>query len=155
MLRSSRELRALHERRAGRGAGGGSGRRGTDGAVAVVDEALIARGQCQVAATGDPTAHAVMVVIRETARRLGRSDLRGVVVFATVEPCAMCVGALLEADVDRLVYAMPDAAAGAAGSAVQLTDGDLLPRRLEVVSGIMAREATDLRDRAILGAARV
>lgn len=123
-----------------------------DGAVAVVDEALVARGQNQVAASGDPTAHAVMVVIRETARRLGRTDLSGVVVFTSIEPCAMCVGALLEADVDGLVYAIADAEIGAAGSAVQLTSGEALPRRLEVISGIMQREAAELLDHSTLGA---
>lgn len=116
-----------------------------DGAVAVLDEALVARAHPQVMTTGDPTAHAVMVVIREAARRLGRSDLSGLVVFSASEPCAMCVGALLEADVDGLVYALPDPAAGAAGSVLQLAANDRLPRRLSVVSGIMQREATELR----------
>ncbi len=108
-----------------------------DGAVAVFDEALVARARHQVESTGDPTAHAVMTVVREAARRLGRSNLAGLVVFAAVEPCAMCVGALIEADVDGVVYAMPDARSGATGS---VTSG-----RLSVVSGIMQREATELR----------
>lgn len=108
-----------------------------DGAVAVLDEALVARGHPQVVTTGDPTAHAVMVVVREAARRLGRADLSGLIVFSAVEPCAMCIGALLEADVDGLVYATTDAKAGAAGS--------IPPGRLSVVSGIMAREAAELR----------
>jgi tRNA(Arg) A34 adenosine deaminase TadA len=108
-----------------------------DGAVAVLDEAMVARGHPQVVTTGDPTAHAVMVVVREAARRLGRADLSGLIVFSAVEPCAMCVGALLEADVDGLVYATPDAKAGATGS--------VAPGRLSVVSGIMAREAAELR----------
>lgn len=120
-----------------------------DGAVAVLDEAMVARGRCQVGATGDPTAHAVMAVLREAARRLGRADLSGLIVFSTIEPCAMCVGALLESNVDGLVYAMPDARSGAAGSAVQLTSGASLPRRLSVVSGIMEREATELRSGAL------
>jgi tRNA(adenine34) deaminase len=120
-----------------------------DGAVAVLDEALVARARNQVVASGDPTAHAAVVVVREAARRLGRSDLRGVVVFTAIEPCPMCVGALLESDVDRLVFAMPDPTSGAAGSVVQLANGKLLPRRLEVVSGIMQREAFE-----VCGAAR-
>ena len=89
-----------------------------------------------------------MVVVREAARRLARTDLSGVVMFTAVEPCAMCVGALLESDVDGLVFAMPDPVAGAAGSVVQLASGKLLPRRLEVVSGIMQREAAEIRDGA-------
>jgi len=116
-----------------------------DGAVAVLDEALVARGHSQVEATGDPTAHAVMVVVREAARRLGRSDLSGLIIFSANEPCTMCVGALLESDADGLVYALSDSKSGAAGSAVQLTSGDVLPRRLSVVSGIMQREASELR----------
>ncbi len=134
---------ALAEARAALDAG-----EAADGAVAVLDEALVARGRCQVETTGDPTAHSVMVVLREAARRLGRSDLSGLIVFTAVEPCAMCVGALLESDVDGLVYAVPDARSGAAGSAVQLTAGNLLPRRLSVVSGIMQREAVELRGAA-------
>ena len=134
---------ALSEARAAAAAG-----EAADGAAAVLDEALVARGHSQVLATGDPTAHAVMVVVREAARKLGRSDLRGVVIFTAVEPCAMCVGALLESDVDGLVFAMPDPVAGAAGSVVQLASGKFLPRRLEVVSGIMQREAAEIRDGA-------
>jgi tRNA(adenine34) deaminase len=108
-----------------------------DGAVAVLDEALVARGHPQVVTSGDPTAHAVMVVLREAARRLGRADLSGLIVFSAVEPCAMCVGAMIESDVDGLVYATPDAKSGATGS--------VAPGRLSVVSGIMAREAAELR----------
>jgi len=139
---------ALAEARAAQAAG-----EVADGAVAVLDEAMVARGRCQVETTGDPTAHAVIAVLREAARRLGRSDLSGLIVFSAVEPCAMCVGALLESDVDGLVYATPDARTGAAGSAIQLTSGDLLPRRLTVVSGIMQREAAELLG-AVMGAPR-
>src|SRR4051794_19638007 len=134
---------ALSEARAAAAAG-----EAADGAVAVLDEAMVARAQAQVAATGDPTAHAVIVVVREAARRLARADLRGVVVFTAVEPCAMCVGALLESDVDKLIFAMPDPLSGAAGSAIQLASGKLLPRRLDIVSGIMQREAAEIRDGA-------
>lgn len=115
-----------------------------DGAVAVVDEALVARGRNQVNATGDPTAHAVMVAVREAARRLGRNSLSGVTVFVASEPCPMCVGALVAADADGLVYALADPAVGAAGSVVQLADNENLPVRLRVVSGIMQHEAAEL-----------
>jgi tRNA(adenine34) deaminase len=114
-----------------------------DGAVAVLDEALVARGHNQVESTGDPTAHAVMVVLREAARRMGRSKLSGMVIFAAYEPCTMCVGALMESDVDGLVYALPDPAKGAAGSVVAPTS-DTLRRRVRVVSGIMQAEAAEL-----------
>ena len=114
-----------------------------DGAVAVLDEAMVARGHNQVEATGDPTAHAVMVVLREAARRLGRARLSGLVIFSTNEPCTMCAGALLESDVDVLVFALPDPDRGAAGSATGST-ADNLRRRVRVVSGIMQAEAAEL-----------
>ena len=114
-----------------------------DGAVAVLDEALVARGRGQVQSTGDPTAHAVMVVLRETARRLGRSNLAGLIIFATTEPCAMCVGALLESDVDGLVFALPDPIRGAAGVNGR-SAGEALRDRVRVVSGIMQAEAAEL-----------
>jgi tRNA(adenine34) deaminase len=114
-----------------------------DGAVAVLDEAMVARGHDQVESTGDPTAHAVMVVLREAARRLGRSKLSGMIIFAANEPCIMCVGALLESDVDGLVFALPDPARGAAGSSAVAT-ADALRRRVRVVSGIMQTEAAEL-----------
>jgi tRNA(adenine34) deaminase len=127
---------ALAEARAAMQAGDAA-----DGAVAVLDEALVARGKHQVESTGDPTAHAVMTVLREAARRLGRSNLSGLIVFSAVEPCAMCVGAMIESDVDGLVYAMPDAKSGATLSVTS--------RRLSIVSGIMQREATELRAGAL------
>ena len=115
-----------------------------DGAVGILDDALVARGQEQVRSSSDPTAHAVIVTLREAARRLGSPSLRGLTVFATREPCTMCVGALLESDADAVVYALPDDVSGAAGGAVHLARGDLLPRRLNVVSGILQGEAAEL-----------
>lgn len=116
-----------------------------DGAVAIVDEAMVAHGRPTVRATSDPTAHAVVNAVRETARRLGRPSLAGVTVFSVMEPCAMCVGALLAADADGLVYALPDPVYGACGSVVQLADRGAGPSRLRVVSGILGQEAAELR----------
>jgi tRNA(adenine34) deaminase len=130
---------ALAEARSGAEAG-----ERPDGAVAVLDEAMVAGAHEQVRTSGDPTAHAVVVALREAARRLGQPRLTGLTVFATSEPCAMCVGALLAADADGLVYALADPAAGAAGSAVQLAASERLPQRLHVVSGIMQAEAAEL-----------
>jgi tRNA(adenine34) deaminase len=115
-----------------------------DGAVAVMGDAMVARAQPQVVASGDPTAHAPMVVLREAARRLGRPQLSGLTLFAVVEPCAMCVGALLEADADAIVFALPDPIGGACGSALQLADAEGRKRRLEVVSGIMQAAAREV-----------
>src|ERR1041385_1806455 len=72
-------------------------------AVAVLDEAMVARGHDRVRETDDPTAHAVVVAPREAARRVGRERLRDVTIFCTMEPCPMCVGALLSSDVEALV----------------------------------------------------
>jgi tRNA(adenine34) deaminase len=115
-----------------------------DGAVAALGEAMVAHGREQVVTTGDPTAHAVLVAIRESARRLGRPSLQGLTMFAVVEPCAMCVGALLQADADGLVFALADPVDGACGSALQLADPAGNRRRLRVVSGILHDEAADL-----------
>lgn len=116
-----------------------------DGAAAVVDEALVARARRTSAGSGDPTAHAVLAVIRETSQRLGRPSLAGVTVFSVVEPCAMCAGALLEADVDRVVFALADPRDGACGSARQLLGQGVAGSRVRVVSGILADEAAELR----------
>ncbi len=115
-----------------------------DGAVAVFDDAMVARGRERVVANGDPTAHAPMVVLREAARRLDRISLSGLTLFSVLEPCPMCVGALLESDADALVFALADPRSGAAGSAVQLTGSDALPRRVHVVSGIMQAQAAEM-----------
>jgi tRNA(adenine34) deaminase len=116
------------------------------GAVAVLDEAMVASGQEEVISSGDPTAHAIIVTIREAARRLASPSLSGVTVFSAVEPCAMCVGALLESNVDGIVYSLPDPKSGAAGSVLQLADSEALARRLDVVSGILQSEASDIRE---------
>ena len=113
-------------------------------AVAVLDEAMVARGHHRVLQTGDPTAHAVIVALREAARRVGTDRLRDVTIFSTIEPCAMCVGALLASDVEELVYAVPNPVDGAAGTVIQVADTSSLGRRLRVVSGIRRDEVEEL-----------
>jgi tRNA(adenine34) deaminase len=113
-------------------------------AVAVLDEAMVARSHDRVAETDDPTAHAVLVALREASRRVGMDRLRDITMFCTMEPCAMCVGALLACDVDELVFAVPNTAEGAAGTALQLASHPGLQRRLKVVSGIRRDEVEDL-----------
>jgi tRNA(Arg) A34 adenosine deaminase TadA len=113
-------------------------------AVAVVDEAMVARAHDRVEQADDPTAHAVVVALREAARRLGRTRLADATIFSTVEPCAMCVGALLESDVEALVYAVPNHRDGAAGSVIQLAQHQSMPRRIKVVSGIRRDEVEAL-----------
>jgi tRNA(adenine34) deaminase len=116
-----------------------------DGAVAVIDEAMVAHGRESVRGTGDPTAHAVLIAVREAATRLRRPSLAGLTVFSVVEPCAMCVGALQLADADGLVFALTDPRDGACGSAVALAGGRGPSRRLNVVSGILRDAAAELR----------
>jgi len=118
------------------------------GAAAVLGEALVASGHEEVASHNDPTAHAVIVTLREAAKRLATTSLAGITVFTTVEPCAMCVGALLEADADCLVYALPDPVAGAAGSVLQLANNPALRRRVDLISGILRADAAELLDAA-------
>jgi tRNA(adenine34) deaminase len=115
-----------------------------DAAVAVVNDAMVARAHDRVQQTNDPTAHAVIVALREAARKLGAARLGEATIFATREPCSMCVGALLESNVEALVYAVPNAVDGAAGSVVQLAQHSSLPRRMKVVSGIRRDEAEEL-----------
>ena len=113
-------------------------------AVAVVGEAMVVRAHDRVQETNDPTAHAVIVVLREAARKLGAARLADATIFTTQEPCAMCIGALLESDIDALVFAVANAHDGAAGSVVQLAQHPALPRRIKVVSGIRRDEAEAL-----------
>jgi tRNA(adenine34) deaminase len=113
-------------------------------AVAVVDEAMVVRAHDRVIESNDPTAHAIIVALRETARKLGRERLADATIFTTVEPCPMCVGALLESDVAALVFAMPNDTEGAAGTIIQLAQHPDLPRRIRIVSGIRRDEAEEL-----------
>lgn len=113
-------------------------------AVAVLDEAMVARGHDRVVETDDPTAHAIVVALREAARRVGADRLRDVTMFSTIEPCPMCVGALLESDVEALVFAAPNTVDGAAGTRIQLAADPALDRRLKVVSGIRRDEAEEM-----------
>ena len=86
------------------------------GAVAVIDDAMIARDHDRRGLTDDPTAHAVLLTVQAASRKLGARRLSEATIFTTHEPCAMCVGALLEAGVRSLVYAIADPERGAAGS---------------------------------------
>ena len=115
-------------------------------AVAVVDEAMVVRAHDRVQETNDPTAHAVIVALRETARKIGSVRLADATIFATLEPCAMCVGALLESDVEAIVFAVANARDGAAGTVIQLAQHPALPRRIKIVSGICRDEAAALFD---------
>mgnify|MGYP003460818298 CR=1 FL=1 len=86
----------------------------------------------------------VISALREASRKLGRVRLADATIFATHEPCAMCIGALLQSDVEALVFAMHDEREGAAGSVIQLAQHASLPRQIKIVSGIRRDEAAAL-----------
>ena len=113
-------------------------------AVAVVDEAMVARAHDRVHESDDPTAHAVVLALREAARRVGKERLREATIFCTMEPCPMCVGAMLASDIEEVVFAVPNRQSGAAGTLIQLADHPSMHRRLRVVSGIRQGEVEEL-----------
>lgn len=110
-------------------------------AVAVLDEAMVGRAHDQVRTLGDPTAHAILLALREAARKLGPDRLGELTIFTTLEPCAMCAGALVACEVAEVVFAVPDGA-GSQGAAV--LHGAPSGRGPRVVSGIRRDEAEEL-----------
>ena len=112
------------------------------GAVAVVAGAVIARQHNRKEVWCDPTAHAEILVLREAAQGLGRWRLPDVAIYCTMEPCAMCAGAMVQARIGRLVYAVDDPRAGAAGSLFNIVDSSQLNHRIEVVSGVLAQDVS-------------
>jgi tRNA(adenine34) deaminase len=108
------------------------------GAVIVRDGTIIAARHNERELTGDPSAHAEMLAIRDAAASLGRWRLDDCTLLVTLEPCPMCAGALVNARVERLIYGATDPKAGAAGSLMNLVADPRLNHRLPVVSGIEA-----------------
>ena len=111
----------------------------------------IVRGDKLIAVSGnrtrtdcDPTAHAEIVALREAARTLGNYRLTGVDVYSTIEPCAMCAGALIQARVRRLIYGAADERAGAVRSRFGICDTDFLNHRIEVIEGVLEQECRTL-----------
>lgn len=113
------------------------------GAVVVRDGKVIARGHNQPIKTSDPTAHAEVVALRRAARKAGNYRLADCDLYVTVEPCAMCLGALVQARVRRLVFGASDPKAGAVSS-VMAFPFDRLNHRPEVVAGVLAEESAAL-----------
>ena len=116
------------------------------GAVAVYEDQIIARGHNQKESGRDPTAHAEMWVIREAARALGGWRLTGVTLYCTLEPCPMCAGAMVQARLSRLIYAVDDPKAGAAGSVMDLLRHAQLNHSVEVRAGVLHAEVMELMD---------
>ena len=114
------------------------------GAVVVLDGAIIGRGFNQPISSGDPTAHAEIVAIREAARLTGNYRLTGAVLCVTIEPCLMCVGALVHARIGTLVYGAAEPRSGALVSAVRGAELPGLNHRVEVVGGVQEAACREL-----------
>jgi tRNA(adenine34) deaminase len=111
------------------------------GAVVVKDGEIIGRGYNSPIATNDPTAHAEIRALRDAASALANYRLSGCTLYVTLEPCAMCAGAILHARVARLVYGAADPKTGACGSVVDLFAESRLNHHTEVTGGVLAAEA--------------
>ena len=107
------------------------------GAVAVYERQVIGRGHNSKETTRDPTAHAEILALQEAARARGGWRLVDVTLYCTMEPCSMCAGAMVQARLPRLVYAVDDPQAGAAGSVVDLLQHPKLNHRVQVVRGVL------------------
>jgi tRNA(adenine34) deaminase len=117
------------------------------GAVVVARGHIIARAGNRTITDTDPTAHAEIVALREAALRLGNCRLLDASLYVTVEPCAMCAGAMIQARIARLVYGADDPKGGAVRSCFSILDHDAVNHRVEVTSGVLTdASATLLRD---------
>ena len=114
------------------------------GAVAVIDDVIVARAFNQPIAASDPTAHAEILVLREAARQAGNYRLTGATVYVTVEPCLMCVGALVHARVREVVYGATEPRSGALVSIMRANEAPGLNHRFAVTGGVLEVECRDL-----------
>ena len=114
------------------------------GAIARLDGKIVGRGRNQGIALRDPTAHAEIQALRAAARRLESYRLPGLTLYVTLEPCAMCAGALVQARVARLVYGARDPKAGAVESCYQLLSDSRLNHRVEILGGVLAEKSQAL-----------
>jgi tRNA(adenine34) deaminase len=114
------------------------------GAVIVGDGEVIGQGHNERELRADPTAHAEMIALREAARTLGSWRVLDAVMYVTLEPCAMCAGAIVLARVPRVVYGAADAKAGAAGSVLNVLATPQLNHRPQVAGGLLAEDCAGL-----------
>jgi tRNA(adenine34) deaminase len=114
------------------------------GALVVREGVILGRGQNRVLRDLDPTAHAEIVALRAAARAVGNYRLTDCEVYVTLEPCSMCAGAFIHSRLRRLVYAAADPKAGAVHSVLQVLNHPALNHRMEVASGVLAEEASEL-----------
>jgi tRNA(adenine34) deaminase len=114
------------------------------GAVVVLDGRVLGRGRNSPISRSDPTAHAEILALREAAAAIGNYRLEGATMYATLEPCVMCAGALVAARVSRLVFGARDLRFGGVRSKFQLADTDVLNHRVEIVEGVLGAECAEL-----------
>ncbi|MGI8918904.1 MAG: tRNA adenosine(34) deaminase TadA [Pyrinomonadaceae bacterium] len=114
------------------------------GACVVSENKLLAVSGNRTRTDGDPTAHAEVVALRAAAKALGNYRLTDAVVYSTIEPCAMCAGALIQARVSRLVYGARDERAGAVESRFRICDSEFLNHRMELTTGVLEEESREL-----------
>jgi tRNA(adenine34) deaminase len=114
------------------------------GAVVAVHGEIVGRGSNQPLARQDPTAHAEILALREAAARLGNYRLPEATLYVTLEPCAMCAGALVTARIKRLVFGARDLRFGAVRSKFRIADSDLLNHRVDIVENVLAPECVQL-----------
>jgi tRNA(adenine34) deaminase len=114
------------------------------GAVVVRDGVVVGRGRNQPITSHDPTAHAEVMALRDAAARVGNYRLPGAVLYVTLEPCVMCVGAMMHARVATVVYGVPEPKAGAMESTQRVHEHPALNHRVAVVSGVLAAECREL-----------
>jgi len=117
------------------------------GAVVVVAGETVGRGRNSAVELNDPTAHAEMLALRAAAAAIGNYRLERATVYATLEPCAMCAGALVAARVERLVFGARDLRFGGVRSKFRIADSELLNHRVEIVEGVLAVECVELLQR--------
>jgi tRNA(adenine34) deaminase len=114
------------------------------GAVVVLNEEIVVSAGNRTILDCDPTAHAEVVALREAAHRIGNHRLLGTTLYATLEPCAMCAGAMIQARISRLVYGAEDPKAGAVRSCFSILEHEKLNHRVDVTSGVLAEESVEL-----------
>jgi len=117
------------------------------GAVVVYENKVIAEGWNRNLTGNDPTAHAEMVALRKAGTIVGNHRLEDCELFATIEPCAMCAGALVHARIKRLVYGADDPKAGAVHSVMQVLNHPQLNHRMEVKGGVLAGRCAEMLQR--------
>ena len=121
------------------------------GAVAVCNEKIVGRGWNRNIAHSDPTAHAEILALREAGAAIGNHRLGECELFVTIEPCAMCAGALVHARIKRLVYGADDPKAGAVHSVMQVLNHPQLNHQMEVRGGVLAGRCAEMLQRFFKG----